>query len=289
MPPSTRNVDAVMKLDSSLARNSDGVGDLVGVGEAAHRDVHQPPGRPLRVLGEQLAQQRGVDRPGAQRVDPDALAGELHAELAAHREHAALARGVGDLRRRGAHHGDERRGVDDRAPALRAHVGQHGLAAQVDAGEVDLLHPAPGVEPGVEDRVVVGRGDAGVVEGDVDAAVRLVGLRRPSPSTCSGVGHVAAHVEPADLLGCGAAAFVVEVGDARPRAPSSANRRDGRQPDAAAAAGDDRGAVLAADALPSAQSSVLMKTFLTSVNESSASGPSSRPRPDCLKPPNGVE
>ncbi len=30
-----------------------------------------------------------------------------------------------------------------------------------------------------------------------------------------------------------------------------------------------------------------MKTFLTSVKESSASGPSSRPRPDCLKPPNG--
>src|ERR1700722_17094460 len=32
-----------------------------------------------------------------------------------------------------------------------------------------------------------------------------------------------------------------------------------------------------------------MKTFLTSVNESSASGPSSRPRPDCLNPPNGVQ
>src|SRR6476619_2945445 len=32
-----------------------------------------------------------------------------------------------------------------------------------------------------------------------------------------------------------------------------------------------------------------MKTFLTSVKESRASGPSSRPSPDCLKPPNGVE
>src|ERR1700733_10991941 len=32
-----------------------------------------------------------------------------------------------------------------------------------------------------------------------------------------------------------------------------------------------------------------MKTFLTSVNESSASGPSSRPSPDCLNPPNGVQ
>src|SRR3954470_16380442 len=32
-----------------------------------------------------------------------------------------------------------------------------------------------------------------------------------------------------------------------------------------------------------------MKTFLTSVNDSSASGPSSRPRPDCFIPPNGVQ
>src|SRR5579872_2989063 len=32
-----------------------------------------------------------------------------------------------------------------------------------------------------------------------------------------------------------------------------------------------------------------MKTFLISVNASGASGPSSRPRPDCLKPPNGVQ
>ena len=35
--------------------------------------------------------------------------------------------------------------------------------------------------------------------------------------------------------------------------------------------------------------SVLMKTFLVSVKACSASGPSSRPRPDCLKPPNGVQ
>src|SRR5215470_11794345 len=32
-----------------------------------------------------------------------------------------------------------------------------------------------------------------------------------------------------------------------------------------------------------------MKTFLTSVNASTASGPNSRPRPDCLNPPNGVQ
>src|SRR6185437_11113676 len=37
------------------------------------------------------------------------------------------------------------------------------------------------------------------------------------------------------------------------------------------------------------QLSVAMNTFLTSVNASSASGPSSRPSPDCLNPPNGVQ
>jgi len=31
-----------------------------------------------------------------------------------------------------------------------------------------------------------------------------------------------------------------------------------------------------------------MKTFFSSVYASSAFGPSSRPMPDCLKPPNGV-
>src|SRR5882757_10326034 len=32
-----------------------------------------------------------------------------------------------------------------------------------------------------------------------------------------------------------------------------------------------------------------MNTFFVSVNAASASGPSSRPRPDCLNPPNGVQ
>jgi hypothetical protein len=41
--------------------------------------------------------------------------------------------------------------------------GSAGLAAQVDAGQVDLLHRGATLEVGVEDRVVLGRGDAGVV------------------------------------------------------------------------------------------------------------------------------
>lgn len=35
--------------------------------------------------------------------------------------------------------------------------------------------------------------------------------------------------------------------------------------------------------------SVLMNTFLTSVKAANASGPNSRPSPDCPNPPNGVE
>ena len=84
-----------------------------------------------------------------------------------------LRRGVGDLRGRRAHAGHERRRVDDRAAPARLHVRDRGLAAEVDRGQVDLLHPAPGVEAGGEDRVVVRRGDAGVVERDVQPAVRV--------------------------------------------------------------------------------------------------------------------
>src|ERR1700735_5219493 len=57
-------------------------GYLLRLGEPAKRDVHQPAGGALRVLGVQLTQQRRIHRARAQRVDPDALPGELHAELA---------------------------------------------------------------------------------------------------------------------------------------------------------------------------------------------------------------
>ena len=63
-----------------------------------------------------------------------------------------------------------------------------------------------------------------------------------------------------------------------------------RQPDAGAATGDDRDLALEPACHGDlSYASVLMKTFLTSVNASSASGPSSRPMPLALKPPNGVE
>jgi PPE-repeat protein len=64
--------------------------DFVGLAEPAHRHVHHPPRGAFGVFGEKLLQQWSIHRPGAQRVDPDALPGELDSELARHRQHAAL-------------------------------------------------------------------------------------------------------------------------------------------------------------------------------------------------------
>src|SRR5258708_39116996 len=49
-----------------------GLGQLLGAPEAPHRDVHHAP-RPAIRIGEELLEQRGLDRPRAERVGPDAL------------------------------------------------------------------------------------------------------------------------------------------------------------------------------------------------------------------------
>jgi GMP synthase-like glutamine amidotransferase len=120
-------------------------------------------------------------------VDPEALAAETSEkigawnregralaarflELAREREHAALRGGVGDLRDGGAEHGDEGGDVDDRAAGALEHVRYPVLAAEEDPAQVDVLDPLPGLERGVEDRLVVGRVDPGVVHQDVDPA-----------------------------------------------------------------------------------------------------------------------
>ena len=62
MPPSTRNVDAVMKLASSLARNATAAASSSG---SANRPTGTCTSRrcgALRVFREQLLQQRGVHR-----------------------------------------------------------------------------------------------------------------------------------------------------------------------------------------------------------------------------------
>ena len=231
---------ALTNEESSLARKATAAAISVGLGEPADRDVDEAARGPLRVLGEQLLEQRGVDRPRAERVDADALAGELHAQFAGHGEDAALGRGVRDLRGRRAHPGHEGRGVDDRAPALAPHVGDGGLAAQVDGGEVDLLDALPGLQAGVQDRVVVGRRDARVVEGDVDGAVGVVrGLEERLDLL--GVGDVDLDEDAADLLGGGLARGLVDVAADDVRALGG-EPAGGGEADAAARAGDDGGA-----------------------------------------------
>jgi phosphoribosyl-AMP cyclohydrolase len=93
------------------------------------------------------------------------------------------------------------------------------------------------------------------------------------------------HEHAAHLVGCCLPGLLVVVGAHHPGALLREPPRR-REPDAAARSGHHGhpvGKALGHD------SSVAMKTFLTSVKASSASGPSSRPRPDCLNPPNGVQ
>ena len=52
---------------SSLGEEGDGRGELVGLGEAPDRDVHEPALRALRILREQLLQQRACS-PGPGRA-----------------------------------------------------------------------------------------------------------------------------------------------------------------------------------------------------------------------------
>jgi len=89
-------------------------------------------------------------------------------------------------------------------------------------GEVDLLDPAPCVELGLEDGVVVRWRDAGVVRTDVDAAVLRCG---GSVELLDGarIGHVGVDIEAVDRLGELRAALVVEVAMTT-CAPSAAKR-----------------------------------------------------------------
>jgi hypothetical protein len=228
-----------MKEASSLARKVTAAAISSASANRPHRDVHEPPGRALRIRGEQLPQQRRVHRARAQRVDPDALAGELHAQLAAEREHAALGGGVGDLGRGRAHHGDERRGVDDGAPALALHVGDGLLAAQVDRGEVDLLDTAPRVQAGGQDRVVLRRGDARVVERDVDRAAGGE-RRRERVRHLFRHGHIGRHEQASRLGGRLLARRHVHIHGHHVGALGR-ETADGGQPDAAPGPGDHGG------------------------------------------------
>ena len=111
------------------------------------------------------------------------------------------------------------------------------FAAQVHRGEVDPLHALPRLEPGVEDGVVVGRADAGVVAADVDAAVAGGHLAVQRLDLVRG-GDVGPHEHAADRRGHRTAGVLVEVDHRHLRALGREALAHGAA-DAAGAAGDD--------------------------------------------------
>jgi hypothetical protein len=95
--------------------------------------------------------------------------------------------------------------------------GDSGLAAEIDAREVHFLHALPDVEVGDEDRVILGRRDAGVVETHVEAAEAVDG------GVVHGIdfarfGDVGVHVESADLTCDRLPRLVAQVDDDDARA-----------------------------------------------------------------------
>src|SRR5215207_4136415 len=74
------------------------------------------------------------------------------------------------------------------------------LAAQIDALEIHVLDALPGFEPRLQNGVVVGRGDAGVVEEHVYAAKALRRLA-VHPLHVVGVGYVGVDVDALYLGG----------------------------------------------------------------------------------------
>ena len=179
---------------------------------------------------------------------------------------------------------------------LLEHVGERGLAAEVDAGQVDLLHPPPRVEVGVEDRVVLGRRDAGVVERDVDRAVGVLRGReqrvdlRPCRSRRRARRSAGRRRRAAPTSAWPRSS---SMSPTTTRAPSSTKRWTvaspmPEQPPVTTATLPSRRPAMRV--LPPARAAWdlgvagqwAMKTFFSSVNACGASGPSSRPRPDCL-------
>ncbi len=142
---------------------------------------------------------------------------------------------------------DEARDVDDRAAAALDHVRDGVLAAEEHAADVDGHDLVPGVDVGVDDRVVGGRHDPGVVVEHVQAAIRVdrrvdhrLGVGLPgnvggdSDRLAAGVAYL-----PGGVLG----GLRADVGQHQARALG--REHPGRDPaHPAARAGDDRDLVL---------------------------------------------
>jgi hypothetical protein len=134
------------------------------------------------VLRHAAADQRAGERPGADRVDEDAVTGELERRVAHHVDHRRLAGGVAVADERLGTEAGVRGGDDDPAGALALHHGRGGAHRVHHAVQVHVEHPVPVLAPDGVDRLAAldaeagHRGEARVGERDVDAALAVDGV-----------------------------------------------------------------------------------------------------------------
>ena len=229
MPPSTMNCDAVMKLESSEARNSTAAAISCG---SASRPIGMCTSCRSTLSGSEsssswaIGESTGPGHSALTRMPSGRTARRARGTAPA----PPLGCGVGDPGLGAARHRETGRGVDDRAVLLLQHVAQRRLAAQVHRGQVRLLHPAPVLEVGVQDRPVLHRQDLGVVERDIEAAV---GVDRGLEQRIDllGVGHVHRDEGGVELGGQRRAGLGVDVTDHHLGALVHESP-GGRQPDA---------------------------------------------------------
>src|SRR6266481_4675047 len=154
------------------------VGDLVHLAPAPHarparHGVVGLLGRGRVLLGQHAQVSLGLDGPGRDAVDADALAPPRHAERAREVDDGGLGRAVVRHHGRAVDAGDGGDVDDDAAAALGHHLLARPLAAEEDAVDVDLDHRVPAV-----DADVLGLGAerrARVVDHDVDPTHLLRG------------------------------------------------------------------------------------------------------------------
>ena len=238
IPPSTRNVEAVMKDASSLARNATAA--AISSGSAK---------RPIGTWTIRRAARSGSFAKSSCRsgvlTGPGQRAFTLMPSLAnctpSSRDNASTPplEAVYEILRRGRpEHGHKRGRVDYRTLPGALHIRDNSLTAKVDGGEIDLLDPSPGVKAGREYGVVLGRRNASIIESNVDAPVRLVSHAVHSLDVAN-VADVGADGQPVDFFGSRLGGVVVYVcyDDARAFHRQAAHRG---QADTTTAAGDDR-------------------------------------------------
>src|SRR6266487_892496 len=147
--------------------------DVVGGAVPAGRDPLEVVGRGHRVVDERTGQP-GVEDPGVDRVDPDAVPGEVHGGVADEHHQAALGRAVGHVRLLG----EERVGGGehhDRAAAAGGHDPSGGLDGEEHAGEVHVDDAPPQVLRELEQRLQLDHGRR--VDEDVDRGEPFDGPR----------------------------------------------------------------------------------------------------------------